>query len=273
MLLTTNLRWRFNLLEIAANSIDAYHSHLFDQKVMTVDCFEKGEFLDSPDIAPDCWFDRFRVRGWEVVAGKCCGQAGMANNVRRGLKKVKNPYLFYMEDDIFIDSVPDNIDGIFRHPDLSIGYICYNTHVYDIGAETDESKLVGLAPEKFRFINNEDNYYDFDGTHLLIKGPIIRDQYYLNCPVTITHTELMGELVRYAMKNCTGLGWEPGLTKSWFDHGYDKNWEVAIYVQPDTVDSLPISFLGLHKKAQMQFWNNNVKYRHGSINDRQNTIF
>jgi hypothetical protein len=259
LLLATDTPNRLDLLDNALMSIE-HQKYPFQEKVLSVDLMDK----DAPNSSVQVILDKYEERNWKVVFGRCSGHRGMLNNILRGLSRISGDYLLYSEDDIVVNRIPYDISCIFR--ESKIGYICYNTHIHDLGIP------VGSEP-KLAFINNQNNYRVIgNGDLFLIKGLVLKDNYYLNLPVMISKTEIFKKLLEYASSHCQSLGMEPALTKAWFDLGFDKTHDVAVYVKPTTMRDIPHTLDSFYHQANMNFWNNDPSLRHPSINDRANTI-
>lgn len=262
MLITTNVTNRLHLLENTVRSIEQCNSDLFDAKVMSVDILPNGSTVD--------YFNRFERRGWTVVSGACAGRNGIVNNQRRGLSHVSTDWVFYTEDDIRINRIPpklclSEIDQYRLPSGKKIGFICFNTH---IDSATDNG-----SQERKKFVNDPANYITIGHEQFLVKNYIVRDEYYLNFPVSIVRKPLFDKMHNYAASNCGSQGVEPGLTHAWFGMQLDHEYESLVYVKPDTTDRLPRSLEQFHDQSNMSFWNNDPSFRHPSINNRENSLF
>lgn len=263
LMITTNVPRRLHLLDQNIQSIERANKGLLGKKVLSIDLLPQH----SQDIGV---FKKYEVMGWELVYGKCSGHRGMLNNILRGLKKLPpTDYIFYVEDDIVIDRLPtkESLDGFKSE---KIGFVCYGARLVVLKGPSAPKQI----PEKTKqFINQKENYKQFGDDLYLIKKDFLRDNYYLNFPAAIAKDDVFRSIMNHAAKNCSGIGMELGLTKSWFDMGLNKQYDVAIYVRPDTFDHLPMSLQEFYQMANMQYWHNNESFRHESINDRKNTIF
>ena len=259
LLLATDTPNRLDLLDNALMSLEL-QGYPFKEKILSVDLMDK----DVPNAAMKSLLQVYQERNWKVVVGRCSGHRGMLNNILRGVSQITTDCLMYSEDDIVVNKIPYSIPDIFS--DSRVGYVCYNTHVHDLGIPT------GSEP-KLAFINDKSNYRSLsNGNFFLIKGAVLKDNYYLNLPVMISKTAIFKKLLEYASSHCQSLGMEPALTKAWFDLGFDKTHDVAIYVKPTAMRDIPHTLDSFYHQANMNFWNNDSSLRHPSINDRANTI-
>jgi hypothetical protein len=261
LLITTNVAKRLHLLRNTVTSIERCKTDLFDRKVMSVDIFEDEASLSH--------FDQYRIAGWEIVSGPSAGRNGIVNNQRRGLAHVQTDHVLYTEDDILINRIPSKAAwGALSTRDVrgkGVGFICFNTHVFSNPERTPQERL--------DFINNENNYVQAEGELFLAKGPVLRDEYYLNFPVAITSKEIFTRLHEYAASRCNNQGVEVGLTNAWFGTGLDQKWESLIYLKPDAWQRKPFTAQTFYYEANMNFWNNDTGLRHDSINGRENSYF
>lgn len=256
LMLVTNIPSRLPLVEKNIASIEKANGNGFlDCKVLSIDLFEKH----PKDLKP---FQKYEALGWKLVTGMCTGHRGMLNNMIRGLHNTpRSDFLFYVEDDVLIDRLPGRncLEGL---REANLGFICLNTHINGLDKPYDKARE--------QFINDKQNYKRFGNDLFLVKKPCLRDEYYLNFPSAIIRDELFRQLIEYAANNCSRVGIEPGLTRSWFALGLDQKYDVGVFVKPDTLSHLPLNFDKFHHMANMQFWNNG--YQNPTIN-RHNTIF
>lgn len=258
-MITTNLPERSSLME---NTIDSLNKcdNIFAEKVMSVDTFPKGLSLD--------WFDKY-LNEWSIYHKMKDSHKSMILNHRNAISKAKNDVVFYTEDDILINKVPkpETLEILFN--ELSVGYISYNNHVWFNFREN--------PPHIIEFISNPDNYLTINGETFLVKKPMIRDNFYLNFPVAFFRKEVMMKLHEYAMKNCIGMTIEVGLTQAWFALGYDKKFEVLIYLKNDVLNDIkegkPLTVIDYYNYAQMNFWNNDTNLRHPSVPGVHNVTY
>jgi len=265
--ITTNLLKRCVLLDNMVGSLNKC-GDIFTEKIISVDVFGGGESVDLK------WFEKFN-NNWNVVYKNKDVSRSMILNQQNVLKKATNDVIFYAEDDIVINNIPqlDTINELFNGNLVNgkpVGFISYNNHVW-IDFNQNPKHVID-------FITNPDNYVSINGDLFLIKNMSIKDRYYLNFPVSIFNRDILLSLHEYAMNNCNGLSVEAGLTKAWFDLKYDDNYEVLIYVKNEILSDIRagknITVLDFYNYANMNFWNNDVTLRHEAIGNRGNyTIF
>ena len=261
LMITTNIPSRLHLLDNNINSIEKVNQGFLDKKVLSIDMFK--EHPRNMKV-----FQRYKDLGWDLVTGDSTGHRGMLNNILRGLKNITpTDYIFYVEDDIIIDKLPGR-ESLDCFNEEKIGFVCFSSRI----AVLQGPSATTIPQKKKDFINDPKNYKRFGKDLFLIKQDFLRDNYYLNFPSAIIKDDLFRSLLDYASKNCHGRGIEIALTKSWFDLKLNDKYRVAIYVKPDTLEHLPMTLQEFYYMANMQFWSNNEKMRHPSINDRRNTI-
>lgn len=263
IVITTNLSHRLQLLDDAIMSIERSNNNFLDYKTLSIDVIKGSAF----DIN---YFKKYQDMGWNLATGKCSVKRGMYNNIVRGLNNIEDSdYIYYCEDDVIINRLPDknSLEQLFFNKTANnkkIGYACFNTHISDDP----------LNKDKINFINNVNNYQKFGDELFLIKNKdILMDEYFLNFPSAIVNAHVFKSLIEYSGEVCSGIGMETGLSKSWFDLEFDKHFDTAVYVKPETINNLPMSLDKFHYMSNMEFWNNNDKLRHPPINGRKNTIF
>ena len=258
--ITTNLPKRYELLNNMIGSLNRCGT-IFDEKIMSVNVFGGG----NADLT---WFERFN-NDWNVFYKNVDARRSMILNQQNALKNANNDIIFYAEDDIIINNIPqlDTIDKLFNGKFVNnkpVGFISYNNHVW-INFNENPKHVID-------FITNPDNYISINGDLFLIKNMAIRDRYYLNFPVSIFNKNILLSLHEYAMNHCIGIGIEAGLTKAWFDLGYHDNYEVLIYVKSEILDDInagkEITVLDFYNYANMNFWNNDENLRHEAIGER-----
>lgn len=265
--ITTNLTKRCSLLDNMIGSLYECEN-IFTEKIMSVDVFSGGGCVDLK------WFERFNDN-WNVVYKNSDIRRSMILNQQNALKKATNDVIFYTEDDIVINNIPqlDTINKLFNGNLVNgkpVGFISYNNHVWSDFNQNPKHII--------DFITNPDNYISINGDLFLIKNMTIKDRYYLNFPVSIFNKGIVLSLHEYAMNHCNGLTVETGLTKAWFNLKYDEQYEVLIYVKNEILDDIragkKITVLDFYNYANMSFWNNDVNLRHEAIGNRSNyTIF
>lgn len=262
-MLTTNLTDRCSLVENTIESLNGCED-IFDEKLMSVDVFNGGVDLS--------WFDKYNDE-WSIHHKNKDSHRSMILNQQNLLKHANNNVIFYMEDDIIINDVPqqNTVHLLFNSEIIKekpVGFVSYNNHVW-INFNENPKHIID-------FINNPDNYVTINGDVFLIKTSVIRDRYYLNFPVSLLRKDVHLELHRHAMNYSRGLTIEAGLTKAWFDLGYDKKYEVLIYLKNEILDDIKagkiISVLDFYNYAKMNFWNNDTSLRHPSVAGRNNNV-
>jgi len=233
--------------------------------VMSVDVFGGGEGVDLN------WFEKYG--DWNIFYKNKDHYRSMILNQQNVLKKASNDIIFYSEDDIVINNIPqlDTIDKLFNGNLVNgkpVGFVSYNNHVW-IDFNQNPKHVID-------FITNPDNYISINGDLFLVKNMSIKDRYYLNFPVSVFNRDVLLSLHEYAMKNCRGLTVEAGLTKAWFDLKYNDKYEVLIYVKNEILNDIhagkEITVLDFYKYANMNFWNNDKNLRHPSVAGRSNNV-
>lgn len=276
LFLTTTLPNRLRLVHEALisfqNCIETCTDH-FSKKIISVDIFPGQE-----NILP--FFDFYKEKyNWTIVSGPCSGYRGMINNIKRGLSQIDDSYdfVFYFEDDIEITSIPltSTFNKLIDYKTTNnklLAFICYNTHIHTF-------QELGESAEKHKYINSSENYFEFNDLYdsdcfLLKNEKILKDEYYINFPVSIFRPSIYKQLLDFACTKYKDIGLEPGLSNAWFDMKFNEKYDIAIYVKNETLDYIgQLDFELMYYFACMQFWNNNVDFRHPSINNRRNTIF
>jgi len=263
-MILTNIPQRAQLVENTIDSLDDCEK-IFDERIMSVDVFNGG--LEAE------WFNRYK-NNWSVYFKGKSPSKSMILNHQNVVQKSSNNVIFYTEDDIVINKTPklDTIEQLFNGAVINgkpVGFISYNNHVW-IQFKENPQHIID-------FISNPDNYITINGDTFLIKTEMIKDRYYLNFPVSIFTRDVMLKLHEHAMINCTNTTIEEGLTKAWFDLGYDKKYEVLIYVKNEILDDIragkKLTVIDFYNYAQMNFWNNDTKLRHPSIPGGNNVSF
>jgi len=261
----TNLVDRLPLLDNTINSLNGCEN-IFDERVMSVDVFGDGQGVDLN------WFEKYND-DWNIYYKNKDYLRSMILNQQNVLNKASNDVIFYMEDDIIINNVPqlDTIDKLFNGKLVNgkpVGFISYNNHVL-IDFNQNPKHVID-------FIMNPDNYISINGDLFLIKNTNIKVRYYLNFPVSIFNRKVMLSLHKYAMDSCLGLTVEAGLTKAWFDLKYDEKYEVLIYVKSEILADIragkKITVLDFYNYANMNFWNNDINLRHPSVIGRSDNV-
>lgn len=265
LMITTNHPDRFEMTLQAMDSVNKC-SHDLDQKILSIDLLPEmsstqSEYEMSLISAAERW-------GWQVVIGECTGQRAMVNNICRGLKLVHTDRLFYCEDHVIIQRIPSEEDLDYASRHFGIGWVCYNTHVHQENLLNVSGFVERPGREaRLAFVNDLANWSrTFRGEEFFRKDAPIQDEYYLNFPAVITYTELFTKLLLHGIKEYHGIGIEQGFTKAWFDTKFNRTNCCAIYVQPRTIEALPLaSFAALHQRACMRFRNNDPSMLHSSI--------
>jgi hypothetical protein len=244
-------------------SIDDAAECQFREKILTIDLL--------PDEAPEFDAAPFEEAGWTVICGPCSGYRGMINNIRRGLPLVTADSLFYCEDHVHINRVPDETT-LNSVRTFGIEWVCYNTHIeqlnlLNVPGFIEKPDVGGL---KTTFVNTCDNYTTFGSNTFLVKGKALLDEYYLNFPAALTTPRIFKALLDYGCKHYQDIGIEIGFTKAWFDAGFNDKYKVSIYVDSSILNNLgTITFSNIHQYAQMKFRNNDPAMLHASINAHQ----
>jgi hypothetical protein len=268
LVITTNLPHRLQRTVALLESIENADRYLLDNKVLSIDL--------QPDIegCEDQLRSMFEPKGWLVVQAPCTGERAMLNNIQRGLMHITEDTLLYCEDHIIIDRLPSK-NSLWQFMDLEeIGWINFNTHIHQENLLGIEGFVEPPGKEgKLGYVNSLGSsdgmprwYHTDEGEEFLIKETCIRDEYFLNFPAAIAPRKVFTELMAYGMQYYSGVGIEIGFTKAWFDLGFDKIYQVAIYTKPGTIDKLPFdTFSQLHENACIRFRNNDSTMLHDSI--------
>ena len=268
LMITTTVRERYRLQRPTVMSIEAANDKgQLTEKIMSVDVVAGHSF--EPE-----WFAQYEQLGWKVVYGPCTVHRGMANNMERGLQHVTGDMLFYCEDDVLIQRIPDHRCLRAWFVDEDMGALVYNTHV--LAPWTTEQSVVD---ERIKYINTPSNYYVFnpfrdEDMYLRKDERILYDEYWICFPACIMPVELFMNCLLHAGLFCKGKGMEPGMSEAWFRLNYNQKFTTAMYVQPEIQTKIgTLTFQDVYDLAQMRFWNNDETLRHPSWNDRKNTIF
>ena len=104
-MITTNVLNRRSLLKNTIESLNKCEN-IFDEKVMSVDVFKDGFDLD--------WFEKYGEE-WTVHSKEKESFRSMILNQENVLRRASNDVIFYVEDDIVINNIPqkDTIDKLF----------------------------------------------------------------------------------------------------------------------------------------------------------------
>lgn len=268
LVITTNLPHRLNRTVALLESIDQHGPCLFQKKVLSIDL--------QPDIegCEDALRSMFEPKGWMVVQAPCTGERAMLHNIQRGLMHLDTDLLFYCEDHIIVERLPSENDLHYVMDREMVQWINFNTHVHQENLLGIEGYVDPPGREvKMAYINSLRSndgmphwYRAPSGDEYLIKEDCIRDEYYLNFPAAIASRKVFTELMAYGMEHYSGIGIEIGFTRAWFDLGYDRIGQVAIYVQPGTTVKIPFESFGqLHQQACIRFRNNDPSMLHASV--------
>lgn len=266
-MITTNLSNRCSLLENTIKSINNC-DNIFSEKILSVDVFQNTECVSNT------WFDKFK-NDWSVYFKNKSMRNSMILNQQNSIKNANNDIIMYSEDDIIVNKIPklDTIDKLFNSNfvnDKQVGFICYNNHVW-VNFNENPKHIID-------FINNVDNYIIINDDVFLVKNKMIRDNYYLNFPVSITRKKLFLDIQNHCFSGSyRGKGVETAMSNAWFEMAMDKKYEVLIYLKNEIIDDIKsgkkISVLDFYNYANMNFWNNDINLRHKSIDNRINTTF
>jgi len=265
-IITTNVKNRLILLDDTINSINNL-INIFHEKILSIDVFNNIEEIADLNV-----FNKY-YNDWNIYTKNKEPYGSMILNQQNVLNKSNNEIIFYSEDDIIINKIPqlDTIDKLFNYKLINgkfVGFISFNNHVW-INFNENPKHIID-------YINNPSNYILVNNDLFLIKNNVIKDKYYLNFPVSIFNKNIILFLHKYAMNNCKGLTIEAGLTKAWFDLGYNNDYEVLIYVKNKILDDInagkKITVLDFYNYANIDFWNNNINLRHPSVVGRSNNV-
>lgn len=264
LMITTNRPDRLYMTMQALETVSYHGAHL-GKKVLSIDLL--------PECIPGCeetLIPAAEHLGWKVKTGNCTGQRAMVNNIWRGLYELSDggDYVFYCEDHVRIQDIPDEVELEYLRSHGSVEWICYNTHVH----QENLMNVPGFIERPDRdvrlsFINDPAHWVRTPGGHeFLVKEEPIYDEYLLNFPAAITHVSTFRRLLQYACDNYKGIGIEIGFTKAWMDMGMPRYWNPAIFAEAGTVAALPLpNFHALHMRARMRFRNNDPSMLHPSI--------
>ena len=240
LMIATNLESQLSIFE---RSIASVNKFIFKRKILTIDVFNNGFDLSYFDKYPD----------WDIISGKT---TGLINNMLRGLDQIDSGLIFYCEDHNLVTAIPKDIG--------TLSWVCYNTHIVP-NCKKARAKLpkkkyeYGLA-----YINDKHNYIKYGQDIFLIKNASLKDEYYLNTPVIITDVKILKALLTYGIKHYKNIPQETGLTNAWFDLGYDKQYNVGIYVKDI---KFPLSFDMLNQCANIRCRYNDTTMEHVGVVD------
>ncbi len=264
LMITTNRPDRLWRTMQALETVNYHGTHL-SKKVLSIDLL--------PECAPGCESELVpaaQLMGWKVVTGKCSGQRAMVNNIYRGFSELEDggDYVFYCEDHVRIQEIPNEADLEYLRRNRSVEWICYNTHVHQENLLNVPGFIERPGREgRLAFINDSAHWIRTpNGREFLVKDTPIQDEYYLNFPAAITHVSTFSRLLTHACINYHGIGIEIGFTKAWFDTHISEAWTPAIFAESGTITALPLpDFHALHMRARMRFRNNDPSMLHPSI--------
>lgn len=268
LVITTNLPHRLERTTALLNSIEVSNRFLLDQKVLSIDLQPGIEGCEAH------LRKTYEPLGWEVIQAECTGHRAMLYNIMRGLSVLKTELLFYCEDHILVERLPTKDDLYYVMDREDVTWINFNTHIH-------QENLLGIPgyveppgrEEKMAFINTWRDpdgmphwYKAPSGDTYLVKNRCIRDEYYLNFPAAMAPRRVFASLLNYGMANYSDIGIEIGFTRAWFDMGWDKLGQVAVYTKPGTTDKIPFQSFGeLHQQACIRFRNNDPSMLHDSV--------
>jgi len=263
LMITTDLPHRTEMTLRAMRDVFAAGELKVDKYILSIDLQpDLNGHSARPILVPAA-----HELGFKVVTGECTGHRAMINNIQRGLALVDEDTLLYCEDHVFVERIMPRDISDFLFTQTPVRWICYNTHVHQENLLNVPGFIESAdRPQRFAFINDKQNWHEIGGEEFMVKGPKIRDEYYLNFPVAMVPTEVFTSLMNYGMQHYHDIGIEIGFTNAWFDLQYDRSQQVAIYVKPGTKMFRPFaSFQQMHSNACMRFRNNDESMIHPSV--------
>jgi hypothetical protein len=169
----------------------------------------------------------------------------MVKSQQEALSKVETDWVFYCEDDVFIERLPSkkNIEKAYRHKinDRCCGIISMMQGGYDYPRKTPEQhKGTGLPEYKqkqlIEHIKDPNSYITLDNAAVLwIREEKFRDAWFVEFPVTFMRTTLMKKCSTYASNHFAQWQIEKGYTKSWFALAFDQRYYKTTYMRHATV--------------------------------------
>lgn len=198
-------RGRINSIVKLIESIESLDTP-FKQKVITID--------EGRDKLPKQWIRNYEERGWTVTMAP---GNGMVQNVRNGLKEIKEDWVFYVEDDVLIHKVPtkEQFARMVQQKDgeRAPGIISYTYVGYQFKHISNERLRQSTAdPEQFRQI---DDYLFW------VRDDSMNYGYTVEFPVTFFKTELMRRCLDCATTTYKSKFIESGMTAAWFKLGFN----------------------------------------------------
>lgn len=182
----------------------------FKQKIITVDELNKNKL-------PSIWADNYRERGWEVTINP---NKGMVNNLSNGLERVKEDWVFYVEDDVVVHRFPDKYQFArmvkTEYNGRLPGIISYTYVGYQFKRITYERLQKSVAdPSQFMKI---------DDFLFWARDDSMNYGYHVEFPVTFFKSDLMRRCVASARRNFKKHFIESAMTQAWFRLGLNKEY-------------------------------------------------
>ena len=218
VLLGCTSRGRLQALTNVVDSIESYDVS-FKQKIITLDIFTNTQ-------VPEGFQKQFEDRGWQFFAAPV---NGMVNNLTQGLAHATQDWVFYVEDDVFINKLPTK-DQFCRMMEIKSegrppGIISYTYGGYEFKR---------ISRERLQ-ISTKDlgQYRKVDDFLYWIRDESMNYGYHVEFPVTFFRTDLLRQCLAHAKEHCIGRFIESALTTSWFSLGFDKEYHKGTLLKYD----------------------------------------
>jgi hypothetical protein len=225
---------QFKRTVLAIESADKSAGGLIDQRIVSIDDFGQGLRDDDRHL-----FEHF---GWKLILKP---RRGMVKSQQEGLANVTSEWVFYCEDDVFIERLPskENFEKVRKEirGDRRCGIISMMQGGYDYPRKTPEQhKGTGLPEYKQKqlidHIKDPLSYITLDNESVLwVREERFRDPWFIEFPVTFMRSDLMKKCSVHASTNFAKWQIEQGYTKSWFTIGFDKKFYKTTYMRDASV--------------------------------------
>lgn len=211
------------------DSFDSSETFKFDKKTIAIDEFNGWRF-------PNTLHENCRRAGWVVVKDN---HKSRPKSMIHAMKFIRQDVVFYHEDDVLVNfPARADVEKIFslKSPD---GRECGICSLNIGGTEawfSGHSGVGDLELVEKNTLEKFENYFCF------LRSEEMRDPHFFEFPGMFVRTDILNKLLAHAMVNCTQMQIEKGLTKAWFDLGFDKKYfkcSVAKNNLPEIVRTAP----------------------------------
>lgn len=213
VLIGTTLKERENNLIKCLDSISGHDNGLLARKIISIDDFGSGI---SKKIS-----NKINAHKFEHIIKK---RRGMVKSLREALEMVNTEWVLYSEDDITFRVLPTKEE--------------FNT-IEKIELGGRRCGIIGMScggykQSGFSQLNIKNNYIKIaDNLYVFIRNEKYRNEYFIDFPSTFMRTELLKNCIDNTIKKKTKSGIEIGISSSWFELGYEKNYiKLSLVLNP-----------------------------------------